>query len=366
LKQNFTIKQMVTPRENLLKSLRREGFENVPVDYVLCDSQIADFKKKFGHSDYESYFGLSHRSFEMNVQRNYSFGPDQFKRESLPDSTVFDEYGIGHSEGSAYAFHMTRMHHPLKGAGLNEILDYPYPTVPEDEILKLTNKVNELRSKGLASFAFMQMTVWEASWYLRSMEELMIDMMMGDEKATALLDLITQFAISKAVTYAKAGVDILSLGDDIGTQNSILIDVELWEAWLKPRLVKVIEAAKHVNPNIIIFYHSCGYVIPFIDQLIEVGIEILNPVQPECMSFEEVHETFGDRLSFWGTLGTQELLPFGTREEVLRTTISRLEKCGEKGGIVIGPTHMVEPEVPWENLTAITEGVTTFMQDRSK
>lgn len=347
-----------------MKTLRREGFESVPVDFVLCESQINDFENRIGHRDYQSYFGLSHRSFEMEVQKNYSFGPDLFKREKLPDSTVFDEYGIGHSKGSAAAFHMTRMHHPLKGAGLNEILDYPYPTVPEGELDRLTQKIQNLRSNGLASFGFMQMTVWEASWYLRSMEELMIDMMMEDEKASALLDKITQFAVSKAVTYAKAGTDILSLGDDIGTQTSIMLDVKLWETWLKPRLSAVIEAARSVNPDVLIFYHSCGHVTPFIDQLIEVGVDILNPIQPECMSFDEVHDKFGHKLSFWGTLGTQELLPFGTREEVLQTTISRLNKCGEKGGIVIGPTHMVEPEVPWENLTAIVDGVNQFQQKR--
>ncbi|MBT3383145.1 MAG: hypothetical protein HN778_17310 [Prolixibacteraceae bacterium] len=354
----------MTPRENILKNLRREGFENVPVDFVLCESQIADFEKRFGHKDYETYFGMGHRPFEMNVQRNYTFGGDLFNRELLPESTIFDEYGIGHSKGSSAAFHMTRMHHPLKGAGLNEILDYPYPTVPENELAKITQKVNVFHSKGLASFAFMQMTVWEASWYLRSMEELMIDMMFQDEKATALLDIITQFAISKATTYAKAGVDILSLGDDIGTQTTIMIDVELWEIWLKTRLAKVIEAAKQINPNIIIFYHSCGHITPFIDQLIEIGVEVLNPIQPECMSFDEVHDKFGDRLSFWGTLGTQELLPFGTKEEVYVTALSRLNKSGEKGGLVIGPTHMVEPEVPWENLTAIIKGVETFEKNR--
>lgn len=352
----------MSPRENILKALRREGFEYIPVDYVFCDSQIKAFKERFGHKDYQSYFGMCHRSFEMEAKKNYNYGPDLFKRETLPESTVFDEYGIGHSKGSEAAFHMTRMHHPLKGAELNEILDYPYPTVAKDELLKTKKKVDDLRIKDLASFAFMQMTVWEASWYLRSMEELMMDMMIEDEKATALLDKITDFAVSKATTYAKAGVDILSLGDDIGTQNSTMIDVGLWEMWLKPRIVKVINAAREVNPEILIFYHSCGYVIPFIDQLIEIGVDILNPVQPECMSFDEVHDKFGSKISFWGTIGTQELLPFGTAVDVYKTTISRIEKCGRKGGIVIGPTHMVEPEVPWENIAAIIDGVKAFEQ----
>ena len=139
-----------------------------------------------------------------------------------------------------------------------------------------------------------------------------------------------------------------------------MIDVELWEQWLQPRLKKVIQAAKEIKPDILIFYHSCGYILPFIDKLIESGVEILNPIQPECMEFDEVHERFGDRVSFWGTLGTQQLLPFGTKEEVKRVALSRLEKCGSKGGIVIGPTHMVEPEVSWENLIAIKDAAEEF------
>ena len=256
---------------------------------------------------------------------------------------------------------MTRMHHPLKGADLNEIIDYPYPTIAEDELSKLKIRIEDLKNNGLASFGFMQMTVWEASWYLRSMDELMIDMMMEDEKATVLLDKLTEFAISKATTYARAGTDILSLGDDIGTQSSIMIDVGFWERWLKPRLAKVIASAREINPDILIFYHSCGHITPFIDQLIEVGVDILNPIQPESMNFDEVYDNFGDRVSFWGTLGTQQLLPFGTKKEVYDMAISRLEKCGPKGGIVLGPTHVVEPEVPWENLAAIAEAAKDFV-----
>ena len=351
---------METPRHDLLRCLRRKGFKKVHVDYVLCDSQVADFVKRFGHSDYEAFFGLSHRRLELDIKRNFADGRDLYPREILPGSTLFDEYGIGHSKGSELAFHMTRMHHPLKGATIREIIDYPYPTVDESKLDYFSAKVTALHGNGLASFAFMQMTVWEASWYLRSMEELMIDMMTESESATILLDKITDFACSKARAYASAGVDILSLGDDIGTQNSLMIDVGLWEKWLQPRLEKVIKAAKKIKPDIMIFYHSCGHIVPFIDKLIESGVEILNPIQPECMEFNEVHDSFGDRVSFWGTIGTQQLLPYGTSEEVRKVTLERLEICGSKGGIVLGPTHIVEPEVPWENLIAITEAVSEF------
>jgi len=351
---------MTAPREDLLRCLRRKGFEQVHVDYVFCSSQIEAFKQRFGHADYETYLGLSHRKIEIPVKKNFADGQKHFLRENVPASTVFDEYGIGHSKGSELAFHMTRMHHPLRGAGIEEIKNYPYPAVDKSQLDGFNKKVAAIHARGLASFGFMQMTVWEASWYLRSMEDLMMDMMIESEEATVLLDKITEFACAKARAYATAGLDILSLGDDIGTQDSLMIDIGLWEQWLQPRLKKVIKAAKEIKPDMLIFYHSCGYILPFIDKLIETGIEILNPIQPECMEFDEVHDRFGDRVSFWGTVGTQQLLPFGTKEEVKKVAFSRLEKCGTKGGIVLGPTHIVEPEVPWENLTAILDAAREY------
>jgi uroporphyrinogen decarboxylase len=192
------------------------------------------------------------------------------------------------------------------------------------------------------------------------MEQLMMDMMTENEAGIILLDKITDFACSKAKAYAGAGINILSLGDDIGTQTSLMIDTGTWEKWLKPRLKRVIDTAREINPDILIFYHSCGYITPFVGKLIDTGVDIINPVQPECMSFEEVYDMYGNMVSFWGTLGTQQLLPYGTRKEVLNTVLARLEKCGKSGGIVIGPTHMVEPEVPWENLTAIVDAAREF------
>lgn len=355
---------MISLREDLLSCLRRKGFSRVHVDYVFCESQVRAFKERFGNDDYESWLGLSHRKLELDVKHNYTDGSKQFRRDILPGSTIFDEYGIGHSKGSELAFHMTRMHHPLKGADIEEIMNYPYPSVDESKLTDFNRKVKSLHERGLASFGLMQMTVWEASWYLRSMEDLMIDMMTENESATILFDRITEFACSKARVYASAGVDILSLGDDIGTQNSLMLDVGLWEKWLQPRLKEVIMAAREIKPDILIFYHSCGYITPFIEKLIDTGIDILNPIQPECMDFNDIHDQYGDRLSFWGTVGTQQLLPYGTGEDVKRVTMERLEKCGIKGGIVVGPTHMVEPEVPWENIMAIIEAAKEFEKEK--
>jgi len=346
-------------RDILIKAIKRQCLSQIPVDFALCDSQIKDFNNRFGHDDYKAFFGVSHRSVTIDVDKTYINCNDLYPREILSLDIEFDEWGIGHSKGSELAFHMTRMNHPLKGADLTEIQNYPAPEIKSSALDKLKNEVLDIHKHNLAASGFMQMTIWETSWYLRSMEEFMIDMMMEDEKATILLDKVCELACTKASIYSESGVDIIELGDDIGTQSSEMMDLSLWQQWIQPRLKKVIDAARAVNPEIIIFYHSCGYITSFIDGLIKSGIDILNPIQPECMDFNEIYDKYGDRISFWGTIGTQQLLPYGTAEEVYETTIERLEKC--KGtGIIIGPTHVVEPEVPWDNLLALKSAVEDF------
>jgi len=97
-----------------------------------------------------------------------------------------------------------------------------------------------------------------------------------------------------------------------------------------------------------------------IDDLIEAGIDVLNPVQPECMNFAELHAEFGDRLSFNGTIGTQSHMPFGTPDEVRKVVFENLQIAGDKGGLLCCPTHMLEPEVPWENVEAYVKACRDF------
>ena len=192
------------------------------------------------------------------------------------------------------------------------------------------------------------------------MEDLMMDMMNGDEKAEYLLDRVFDVNNIRMKYLAKAGCDIIWIGDDIGMQRTTMMSVDMWETWLKPRIRKIIASGKSINPEMLILYHSDGYIIPFLEGLIEVGIDILNPVQPESMQFKEIHRLTGDRLSYWGTIGTQTTLPFGTPDDVKKEVNTNLEICGNKGGIVIAPTHIVEPEVPWENIEALVEAAANF------
>jgi len=187
------------------------------------------------------------------------------------------------------------------------------------------------------------------------MTVLMMDMSAEDEKAIWLLDKVTELACIRARQFASCDVDLLRLGDDVGMQSALMMSEDFYRRFLKPRLTKVIAAAREVKPDILIQYHSCGFVTPLIGDFIEAGIDILNPVQPECMNFAELHSMFGDRLSFSGTIGTQTTMPFGSPQEVREVTFENLNIAGEKGGLLCCPTHLLEPEVPWENIEAYVQ-----------
>ncbi len=224
---------------------------------------------------------------------------------------------------------------------------------------------NALKAQDRVICGSMQCTIWETAWYMRGMEVLMMDMMSEDEMAEFVLNKVTELAIHRAEYFVKTGAEVLYFGDDIGMQPTIMMSKELYQTWLKPRLKRVVDAARAINPDVIIFYHSCGFVEPFIEDLIEVGIDVLNPVQPECMDFAEIHAKYGDRISFHGTIGTQTTMPFGTPEEVRAEVFKNLDIAGKKGGLLVSPTHLLEPEVPWENIRAYIEACRDYTESPS-
>ncbi|MDR1948866.1 MAG: hypothetical protein LBQ38_05715 [Spirochaetaceae bacterium] len=344
-------------RENLLSLLRRRGFEYVPPSFNLTPHLVDVYREQTGSSlPYEDYFDMPWRDIPDITLPDQTGQFLSWYPKPLREGTRIDDWGIAHEPGSAEAMHMTRMLHPLRGIeDFEKIKTYPFPRFQEGDRSRQKPSIDALHEHGLAAVGNMQMTIWETAWYLRSMEDLMTDMM-GEEPAAAfILDTVTEQAVIRAVSYAKAGADIVYLGDDIGMQSRIMMSVELYRTWLKPRLKTVIDAAKAVNPEIIIMYHSCGYVLPFIDDLIDAGVDVLNPIQTESMDYREVVSAFGDRLSFHGCIGTQRLMPFGTPGEVKAAAKECLDSMGPKGGMMVAPTHILEPEVPWENILAYVE-----------
>lgn len=341
----------MTSRENYLSVARRTGYEKVPVSFSMSPAVSAKYREylaanpDFSVPVHEGYLSdLSPKPADPSVfEKYYTY--------ELKKGTTIDQNGVAHEPGSEAAYHMTYMRHPMdKFDSIEQILAYPFPDYSESDGREQKRRADELHKAGRAAVGGMQCTVWETAWYMRGMENLMSDMLTDGPMAEALLDRVTQNAVLRAESFARNGADILFLGDDIGMQHSIMMSEQLYSEWIKPRLKKVIDSARYYNPDVIIFYHSCGFVTPFIPHLIDAGVDVLNPVQPECMNFGELHEKYGSRISFHGTIGTQSTMPFGTADDVRREVFKNLDIAGDKGGLYVCPTHVLEPEVPIENV----------------
>jgi uroporphyrinogen decarboxylase len=353
----MAVEPIVNHRENLMSLLRREGFSYIPPTFSLTPHLVDVYRERTGSSlPYEEYFDMPWRDIpDINPPDNsktfLSWFPNPLKKGARIDS-----WGVAHEPGSADAMHMTRMIHPLRGVDdFEKIKSYPFPRFDKGDRSHQKSIVDDIHRKGFAAMGGMQCTIWETAWYIRSMEDLMMDMLGEEPAASFILDAVTEQAIIRAESYARAGADLIYLGDDIGMQSRIMMSRELYRTWLKPRLKKVIRAVKNINPKILILYHSCGYVLPFIEDLIEAGVDVLNPIQAESMDFREVVAAYGSRLSFHGCIGTQTVMPFGTPAEVKAAVRECLDSMGSKGGMLVSPTHVLEPEVPWENILAYVE-----------
>jgi uroporphyrinogen decarboxylase len=352
----------MTSRERVLAAMRHRRPDRPPFDFSwgFAPAQLQRFRDRTGTADPDDYFGADTRLLRPTPSRiRTDFSP---YLPDLPPGADVDEWGIGRrptaSTDAAHA-HLDGFVHPLaRASAAADALGYPLPDLDADyRYADLAARVASVQDRGLAALAVMDCTIFEVAWYMRGMEPLLLDFADGSPFAAALLDRITGLREVQARRYAESGADVICLGDDVGTQRGMLMSVRMWRAWLKPRLARVIAAARAVRPNVLVFFHSDGNVTAIVADLLEIGVDILNPVQPECMDPADLRRQFGRRVCLWGTVGTQSTFPFGTPADVRREVRTRIETVGRDGGLFLAPTHMIEPEVPFENIVAFVEAV---------
>jgi uroporphyrinogen-III decarboxylase len=132
----------------------------------------------------------------------------------------------------------------------------------------------------------------------------------------------------------------------------------MWRKYLKPRMANFISELKESNPDIKIAYHSDGDIMPIIPELIEIGLDVLNPIQPASMDPAQIKNEFGDKLCFWGSIDEQHTLPFGSAADVAAEVRLRMETIGRNGGLILAPTHHVQLDTPLENFWAMANTIT--------
>jgi uroporphyrinogen decarboxylase len=283
----------------------------------------------------------------------------------LPPNTTIDEWGVAHLPPESDELATRHFRHrisPLRNAtSVRDIEAFPFPDLDADyRFASMADEVAAIKARGLATWGGLGFSTFDHSWLLRGYETFLMDMVADPEMTAAVMDRVVSILRGTVRQYVRAGIDVIIWGEDIGSQRAMLISPTLWRKWVKPRYASMIAAAKEINPDVIIWYHSDGAIEPIIPDLIEIGVEVLNPIQPESMDPARIKTLYGDKLAFWGTVSIQQTMPFGSPDDVRAEVKQRIETVGQGGGFVLAPSHVLEPEVPWENVLAFVQAAREY------
>lgn len=196
--------------------------------------------------------------------------------------------------------------------------------------------------------------LWERATFMRGMEHLLLDVALNPEFVDALLRELTNYIMETVAALADIGnFECIAVSDDYGTQHGMLISPEHWRRSVKPCLAKIYALAK--SRGLAVFHHSCGNIVPIIGDLIDIGLDILHPIQPEAMDILFLNREFGRHLTFCGGIPTQGMLVSGTPAQI-RTEVQRLKrKMSNHGGYILEPGITIQADVPPENLIAMID-----------
>ena len=353
----------MTPRERTQAVFQRKAPDRLPKEIKLTPPLLDAFKERTGAEDPAEYYDLDVREVYIAQPAVFpDFGeyyPDGVPPLWNPAGWEVGEWGVGSRPGDA--FHFIHLEHPMLGLQTAQELErYPFPDYTQPERWgHLKGEVAAHHGRGYFVVGFMEWTIFEIAWHMRGMENLFEDLRFNEPFARGLLGRITQIRCFQAEKYAEAGVDLIKIGDDLGTQRGLLMSREMYLRWFHPCHAAVIAAARKVRPDIPISYHSDGNCWDVIPDLIEAGVTVLNPIQPECLDIAAVKREFGKDLMFWGGIGTQTTMPFATGQEVYDTVQKTIDVLGPTGYLP-SPTHVLEPEVPWENIEAYLRAVDEY------
>lgn len=246
-------------------------------------------------------------------------------------------------------FHLTRP--PLASPDLSA---YAWPGIDAlwDEVA-LLQQIEAARQRGQFIVVSTGFGLFERSWTLRGFENALTDMLLHPEFYAALLDGILEILLQIVARLLALPVDGILLSDDWGEQRGVIMGPRLWRRFIKPRAA-LFNAAVHAGGKWS-FQHCCGNVMDILPEMIEIGLDVLESVQPEAMDVYAIKRRFGRNLRLWGGLGTQRLIPFGRPAEI-RAEIARLRaELGNGGGYILAPAKPLMQEVPTENAVAVLE-----------
>jgi uroporphyrinogen decarboxylase len=354
------MKDTMSPRERVWHTLRHEVPDRMPrtldtgAGIGISGPYLDIFRANTGAEDPADYFDYDIRVISAPLTASARDFSGYHK--DIPPGTTFDEFGVGRVSSQEFpmGLHLCPWE-PFTHAG--EIIDYPFPTFQVTDAM--VKQIRDLKQRGYAVAAFAG-SVNEWSYFLRGLATFMEDLVLRPELASLILDKVTTLSAQVGADLAEAGADILCFYGDTGGQCRLLISPKMWREWIKPCWQRIFAAVHRANPQARTFFHSCGFIAPLIPDLLEVGMDILNPVQAESMDPAEIKRQYGDWVVLWGGIGLQSTMR-APSPDIVREDVRRLVQAWAPGGGAIPTVTNVLPiDIPWPNVVAVVEAVTEF------
>jgi uroporphyrinogen decarboxylase len=359
-------------RQRVTLALDHQQPDRVPIDYWATDAVNARLLNHFGFSTQEEL--LTHFDVDFRyIEGPKYIGPDPEVRE---DGCVEDHWGVPRvrvevESGSETAVYKEVIDFPLREAeSVDEIQGYSkWPDPDWFDYDSVADQVAQARAAGKV-VVFMgdrmnRCAQLKPAMYVRGIDQILLDLALAPEIAETIFQKIAAFYLEytrRTLEAAGGGIDILMMGDDFGTQKGLFMSPDMWRRFLRPGFKAFIDLAKGYGCKV--GHHSCGSVKPIIPDLIECGLDILNPVQPDVVDMDrkQLKQQFGDRLCFHGSISIQKTLPFGTPDDVRNEVRERVETLGPEGGFVFCTAHNIQADTPTENIVALFDAYRAFGQ----
>jgi len=382
-------KETMTSRQRVLKALNHQEADRVPIDFGGFQTGI----HRQAYQDLIDYLGYDETPqildpvqqivapsekvlelFHVDVRYITAHGPDSFRggielneRGGRMWHDLKDEFGVVWSMPDDQLLYMDISHHPLADATLADVADYPFPdggdpsrfTGVREKALEIKNHTPYALSSGICGVTY------EICWYMRGLEQWFIDTKKNPALCEAIIDRTSQFWVDWMVGFlGEVGdlLDVIMIGDDLAGQHGPLFSPAFYRQTVRPRQQRVIDTIKqHTQAKI--WYHTCGGCVEYIPDLIEMGVNALNPVQISARGMDPkmLKETFGQNIALWGgAIDTQHILPFVTAERVREEVRRNIEIFKPGGGFVFNNVHNIQAGVPPENIIALFETAYEF------
>ncbi|MCX6089204.1 MAG: hypothetical protein NTX88_02295 [Candidatus Atribacteria bacterium] len=355
------------------KERMKAMLEKGPIDYLPCQLDFVPYREKcliqelklspaeflewtdnhfycvFPLSEAEYYSSGSAEDFEKIVLAE-SRGLIQHD----PDNQIlFDSWGIGWKINTQGVWASV---HPL--AEPQSFDSYAFPNPEARGMFDHVGGEITAKSKEFYVVGLQHILLFERAWTLLGYENFMTLLSTDLKFVETLLDGITEYNVKLALRFVELGVDAVRTGDDYGCQLSLQMSPQVWRKLFKPRLANIWKV--YHDAGVLVMHHSCGNVETIIPDMLEIGLQMLHPLQPFALSLLKIAQNFGDHLAFHGGIDTQKILPFGKPQEVKEAVRECIEILGRNRQYVIAPSQEIMNDVPTENIIALVEGIREY------